>query len=454
MNYDLNRGILNIQYNSLNLPETIRFMAGHTTQNTYDAAGVKRRVLHDTIVNDVEVPESEEEEEDWTSEEEEDEEGDEESSDDNEDSSPEAEGITLITNYCGNIIFENNELKYILNPEGYSAPIGTGFYAVYYTRDHLGNNWKAGDQINNYFPSGMVNPFISQNPEKQPYKFGGKELDEMYGLNTYDQGFRSFGHDIPVTDTMDPKLEKYYAWSPYCQMMCNPVNNMDLRGDTITTTIKTTVTNPDGTTSIQSSTYYYGQDANGNYGFLDSNGNLYSGNDAYVNSLSTALGNLRTGGDVGNALVGDLMTSTNKVEIANRRANGADPAGTYIKWNPSATNGGTDQNGGTSRPTYIGLGHEMAHIQDVWNGTYDASTWVTVTDSNGNNKNISNAEKYATHIENQLRAENGIPLRTHYSPGVTSTQLLHNGSNQSLFYKRTITINGISVQTTPYIYYK
>lgn len=70
----------------------------------------------------------------------------------------------------------------------------------------------------------------------------------------------------------------------------------------------------------------------------------------------------------------------------------------------------------------------MGHIPDVWNGAYDASVWTKV-----GAKVIPNAEKYATHVENQLRSEHGLLLRTHYSPGYNSTRILHPKTNQSLF---------------------
>ena len=214
------------------------------------------------------------------------------------------------------------------------------------------------------------------------------------------------------------------------------------------------MTNPNGTTSISSSTYYYGQDANGNYGFIGSNGQVYSGNDTYLNNLTTAINNLRVGGNVGNTLVSDLMSSTNRVQIV-RGNNTADINGAFIKWNPNSTAGGINAIGSENRPSYIGLGHEMAHIQDVWNGTIDNSTWVTA-----GGVAIPNSEKYATHIENQLRAENGILLRPHYGidastgtrVGLESTRIVRGVT--SLFYWKSngIAPNGIPLLSTPFIY--
>jgi RHS repeat-associated protein len=76
----------------------------------------------------------------------------------------------------------------------------------------------------------MVNEASSTGQEIQPYKFGGKELDEMHGLQWYAQGARPFDAVIPRTPTMDPHAENYYSTSPYVQYGNNPVNNIDPDG--------------------------------------------------------------------------------------------------------------------------------------------------------------------------------------------------------------------------------
>lgn len=149
----------------------------------------------------------------------------------------------------------------------------------------------------------------------------------------------------------------------------------------------------------------------------------------------------------------DLVSSTKNVQIAQGK-NTADPNGTCIKWNPNSTTGGMNQIGTESRPAYIGLGYEMAHIQDIWKGTIDNNTWVTVGGTA-----IPNAEKYATHIENQLRAENNISLRTHYGidassgkrAGLESTRIIN--GNSSLFYKQSgKSPTGIPLLSTQFFY--
>jgi RHS repeat-associated protein len=73
-----------------------------------------------------------------------------------------------------------------------------------------------------YYPFGAAHG-NAQNPERQPYKFGGKELDEMHGLNQYDFHARRMSRDIPRFTTMDPLAEKYYSISPYAYYAGNPV---------------------------------------------------------------------------------------------------------------------------------------------------------------------------------------------------------------------------------------
>ena len=430
---------MDIRYNSLNLPDGLQFTNGNTTMYTYDAAGNKLGVTHQTAVAGITIPMS-------------------------------SEMITLTpeqiyssfkTDYCGNMIYENGELSKILTEEGYITFSGSTPVYHYYLRDHQGNNRvvlnQSGtvEQVNHYYPFGGLFG-ESTNIETQPYKYNGKEFDGMYGLNLFDYGARHYDAAIGRWMNMDPLSEGYYNISPYAYVGNNPVNAVDLRGDSITTIVNTAITNPDGTTSLQSTQYYYGQNSSGTYGFIDGSGNLYSGTDAFVNSLTTALNDLRTGGNVGSALVSDLVSPTKNVQIAQGK-NTADPNGTYIKWNPNSTTGGMNQIGTENRPAYIGLGHEMSHIQDIWKGTIDNNTWVTVGGTA-----IPNAEKYATHIENQLRAENNISLRTHYGinissgkrVGLESTRIIN--GNLSLFYNQSNGKSpmGVPMLSTPFFYRK
>ena len=67
----------------------------------------------------------------------------------------------------------------------------------------------------------------------QPYKYIGIELDRTHGLDWYDHGAR---HYNPVTgrwNVMDALVEKYYPWSPYVSCGDDPVDAVDIDGDSI-----------------------------------------------------------------------------------------------------------------------------------------------------------------------------------------------------------------------------
>lgn len=100
---------------------------------------------------------------------------------------------------------------------------------------------------------------------------------------------------------------------------------------------------------------------------------------------------------------------------------------------------GFNKLGNQSRPAFIGLGHEMAHIQDKWSdGFIDTSDWY----------GGKIADQYATHVENQIRAEHGITLRTHY--GANEENGVITGPNSNT---RIIDSSGRSIYYNTYYYY-
>jgi RHS repeat-associated protein len=334
--------------------------------------------------------------------------------------------------YAGNKIFEDGSLDKILLPNGY---IQNNIY-YFYLRDHLGSNCvtaKADGTVMQglqYYPYGRVIEDESTGVSFQPYRYGGKEDEPMHGLGLLDFHARQLNHrGVPYTLTMDPLQEKYYSISPYSWCGGNPIRNVDFNGDTITTVI-------DG------NEYIWGS-VNGTYGFVGSDGALYAGKNSYAKNLTKALNSLRSQ-DVGKALVDYLAGDARSVNIVDGTKNRANSDGTTIEWNNS------NSNPDFSRPGFIGLGHEMAHTQDVWNGTLDRTTWATYTDANGEIKKIPNAEKYALHVENQLRSEHRLRLRTRYALD-TNTQFIQDGA--SMFHFRgtratTSIVQGMPITTT------
>ena len=104
---------------------------------------------------------------------------------------------------------------------------------------HLGNNDEVVDakgvvqQVTNYYPFGApyADATASKGADVQPYKYNGKELDLMHGLNTYDYGARQYNPVTARWDRIDPLCEKYYNVSPYVYAYNNPVKNIDPNGE-------------------------------------------------------------------------------------------------------------------------------------------------------------------------------------------------------------------------------
>ena len=186
---DLNKGITNISYNVLSLPQVVTFSNGNTITYLYTADGRKLRTVHVT------------------------------------------NGTATTTDYCGNVIYENSTQKLLLTEEGYinlSSP--TTYY--YYLKDHQGNNRVAVSssgtvmETNHYYPFGST--FASSNV--QPYKYNGKELDTKNGLNWYDYGARHYDAALGRWHVVDPLGEERYSNSVYSYTSNTPINKIDSNG--------------------------------------------------------------------------------------------------------------------------------------------------------------------------------------------------------------------------------
>lgn len=86
-------------------------------------------------------------------------------------------------------------------------------------------------QRNHYYPFGTAFAENTVDEQKQqPYKYNGKELDQMHGLNLYDYSARYYESAIGRFTTVDPLAEKYYSISPYAYVANNPLRYIDPDG--------------------------------------------------------------------------------------------------------------------------------------------------------------------------------------------------------------------------------
>lgn len=144
---DLNKNITDIQYNFLNLPTRIQFGAGNSISYLYDADGVKLRT---TYVID---------------------------------------GVTSVTDYCSNAIYENGIPKTLLTSAGFVS---------------------LSDSKYHYYPFGGT---FGSTSSVQDYKYNEKELDRKGGLDWYGYRARQYDAALGRWHAVDPMAEEYYPSS-------------------------------------------------------------------------------------------------------------------------------------------------------------------------------------------------------------------------------------------------
>jgi RHS repeat-associated protein len=202
---DSNKGIGNILYNSLNLPQKIDLPDGSYIEYLYDAAGIKlRQKVYDA-----------------------------------------SKGSFDETNYIGNFVYSGTStLKFIMTDEGRLVPNGSNYDSEYFINDHLGNtrvvvkdnNGKAEVmQESHYYPFGMQMEGMSYSGllsgvEANKYLYNGKELQDDLGLDWYDYGARFYDAQLGRWHSKDPLSEEYYSLSPYNYVANSPINAVDPNG--------------------------------------------------------------------------------------------------------------------------------------------------------------------------------------------------------------------------------
>ncbi len=230
---DRNKGITSINYNHLNLPTKIIFNNDLNTriEYLYDAGGrkVQKKVNQYTPPPGIATP------------------------------------IVNSTDYLDGFQYKDGVLKFFAHAEGYVNNTNSNGNVVYnYVfnyKDHLGNvrlSYGVGRsndlkiiEENNYYPFGLkhkgynseaknysaniygtvdLHAVVTSAPLEFKYKYDGKELQDELGLNFYDYGARNYDAALGSWMNIDPMAEKSRRFSPYVNVLNNPVFFIDPDG--------------------------------------------------------------------------------------------------------------------------------------------------------------------------------------------------------------------------------
>ena len=235
MTKDLNKGITNIEYDLLGNPRKVTFSGKNSIEYVYAADGRKLREVHSLTIRAV-VPVI---------------------------TDPRRPGNGLgsqkigkgtdpkgqeklvyytfrdSTDYINNYVFKNGKPEMFRFPGGYYSFDEEGKMdgCHLYVQDYQGNNrmvvnayTNEVEQINHYYPYGALMGDISTQPEKQDFKYSGKELDRTYGLDLHDFEARQQDPLVGRFTSIDPMAEKYYWLSPYAYCAGDPINLVDPTG--------------------------------------------------------------------------------------------------------------------------------------------------------------------------------------------------------------------------------
>jgi len=466
MTRDDNKGISSIMYNHLNLPTKIEFNNDINTKIEYLYTAVGQKIQKKVFKYRPQITASLE------------------------------PAPAVPTDYLGGFQYVYGGLQFFPTAEGYvkyTEEVRNPFDYVFNYTDHLGNirlsygiNPDTGllkkMEENNYYPFGLKHATYNTEeiiivPRKKPgipdpetarfdkfmiqkeetiimknrileidipiedtpitenngykYKYNGKELEDELGKNTYAFGWRDYDPAIGRFTKIDRFAEKYHKLTPYGYAGNNPVLINDIQGDSLWISF--------GRGNANRALYQDGK-------LLNSDGSRYEGagvkvrkdgsvkiKDSFLSKTVAAL-DKASSKSAGNDLIDGIQSSTDNVNVVQSNSgNSYSPSTNTVSFDPSSTEGGLNTQGSTSRPSFIGLGHELAHSLDDISGTLNTSTIP--------GQNFTEAEKYATHIENQMRAEHHISLRTHYSYSMnpntgakTGVFPLLNSSMRSVYY--------------------
>ncbi|KQT28480.1 hypothetical protein ASG22_19965 [Chryseobacterium sp. Leaf405] len=275
------KGILDITYNYLDLPNRVTFDKTYVprlpiftgdynvnTQYLYRADGVKLRKVYtygsgkaNSEINDI---------------------------------TEYLDGFQYQATDTGGKPSQSMPLKFIPTAEGYYN-FENNQYIYSYT-DHLGNvrlsyfkNANGSAEVleeNNYYPFGLkhegYNP--TQGNLSYQYKYNGKELQTETGMLDY--GWRQYMPELGRWNGMDQLSEDYDSFSPYAYVMNSPMMFTDPNGMLSQSVMDQIASSPHGTTW-----YNTGSGFTSNWGnSMDFDGNSINWSSGYTNGLLAGAG--------------------------------------------------------------------------------------------------------------------------------------------------------------------
>ncbi len=342
--------------------------------------------------------------------------------------------------YLGNIIYKNDTLYQIGTPEGRIIQDTLGNYSYQFEYRDLTGNLRLLYQdptIGN--PSVRMAPEIVQSQDYEPFGigfneyFGSKtknrfgysnhEIINDLGLNRIDFGARIYNPTYGRFDKIDRYSTKYPSLSSYHYTANNPMRFIDVNGDSL---------------RIQTSDNTYAYYSNGN--LSNSNGSQYNGPGVKMKKDGSIklkgnlkrtvndLNSISEGGEAGSNLISAIVSS-NQTATINYSESGNSATRLNIQFNPNLTEGGLDNKGLNSRPSFIGLAHELAHVFDYINNTLNMNKWFTAS----NGKDIPRAEIFGSNFENLIRKENNLNLRAYYTQNAVDEARLIDSNNLPIY---------------------